>query len=36
MPITAKVAAVLFEGKSPRQATRDLMLREAKHEMERM
>ena len=36
MPITAEVAAVLFKGKSPRQATRDLMLREAKHEMERM
>ncbi len=34
MPITAEVQAVLFEGKSPRQAVKDLMTRRAKPEKE--
>lgn len=35
MPICDQVAKVLFEGKSPAQAVRDLMLREPKPEVER-
>lgn len=35
MPISREIAAVLFEGKPPRQAVSDLMMREAKPEMER-
>ena len=34
MPITAAVYQVLYEGKSPRDAVRDLMLREPKPELE--
>src|SRR5205085_8128224 len=32
MPITAEVYRVLYEGKDPRAAVSDLMLREQKHE----
>ena len=32
MPITAEVFRVLYEGKPPRQAVQDLMLRSPKHE----
>lgn len=35
MPIASQVAQVLFEGKSPAEAVRDLMLREPKPELER-
>jgi len=34
MPITAQLHAVLFEGKSPRQAVSDLMGRVRTHEIE--
>jgi len=36
MPITREVHAMLFEGKDPRQAVRDLMEREPKPEAERL
>lgn len=36
MPITSEVHAMLFEGKDPRQAVQDLMMREAKPEAERL
>jgi len=32
VPITREVYAILYEGKSPKQAVRDLMTREAKPE----
>ena len=35
MPISTEIARVLFDGKPPRQAVSDLMMREAKPEMER-
>ncbi len=34
MPISKEVCAVLFDGKKPEQAVRDLMIRDAKPEME--
>ena len=36
MPISFEVHEVLFEGKDPRQAVRDLMMREPKSEVEEL